>query len=271
MIKNITSRPLWFNILTAILVLIVLFLLFMGSLRWITKHGDSKTVPTVMGKNIIDVEKMLSHAGFETVVQDSVYYDSIPPGVVVKQVPEADQVVKVNRTVYVVINRFVAPDISVPNLVGFSFRNAEMTLDGLGLKLGDTTYVPDFAKGSVKQMLYNGNPIKPGDKVKIGSKIDLVLAGGNGSEDMAVPKLIGFTLAEAKIVIDQMGLVLGSQIGSVKDPENAYIYRQNPMPRTADGIKIRIRAGQMVDVWLQNEPVTIDSSAQNEPPQTPQQ
>lgn len=272
MIKYITRRPLWFNILVAIALILLIFVIFMLSLNWITKHGEAKTVPSVTGKNINDVEKMLSETGFETVIQDSVYYDSLPPGIVVKQVPEPDQVVKVNRTVYVVINRFVAPDVSLPSLNGFSFRNAEMTLNSLGLRLGDTTYKPDFARGSVLEMLYNGNPMKPGDKVKVGSVIDLVLAGGLGEEDMAVPKLIGFTLAEARILLEQNGLVLGSPIPEpdVRNIENAYIIRQNPMPKTIDGVQIRIRPGQMIDVWLSVNPPVIDSTSNLPPQQIPQ-
>lgn len=235
----------------------------MLSLRWITKHGVSKTVPSVVGKNINDVVKLLDDGGFETVIQDSVFYDSLPRGVVIKQVPEADQVVKVNRTVYVVINRFIAPDVAVPNIIGYTFRNAVLSLNGQQLKVGDTTYVPDFAKGTIKEMLFNGNPIKPGDKVKLGSKIDLVIAGGTGNEDMSVPKLVGLTLAEARMQIEQLGLVLGTVIpfGSVTDMDNAYVARQSPMPRTVDGIRIRIRPGQMIDLWVQTEPVVFDSTS----------
>ncbi|MFL5788943.1 MAG: PASTA domain-containing protein, partial [Flavisolibacter sp.] len=163
MFKFITSRPLWLNILIGIGLILVLFLLFILSLNWITKHGQANFVPAVIGKNINDVEKLLTDKGFETVIQDSVYYDSIPPGTVIKQVPDADEVVKVNRTVYVTINRFIAPDINMPNLIGFSFRNAEMQLQYMGLKVGDTSYKPDFAKNAVLEQLYNGNPIKGGD------------------------------------------------------------------------------------------------------------
>jgi len=275
MIKYITTRPLWFNILVGVGFIIIIFLLFMFSLNWITKHGEAKTVPAVTGKNINDVEKQLSDAGFATVVQDSVYYDSLPPGVVVKQVPEPDQVVKVNRTVYVIINRFVAPDISMPNLIGYSFRNAEMTLVSLGLRLGDTTFKHDFAKNSVRDQLFNGKSITAGDKIKVGSRIDLVLGSGLGDEDMAVPKLIGLTLADVKILLEQNGLALGSTVplpdaGSVTDMENAYIIRQSPMPRTPDGAPVRIRPGQMIDVWVSATPPVVDSTAQNTPPPEPQ-
>ncbi|MFL5742825.1 MAG: PASTA domain-containing protein [Flavisolibacter sp.] len=272
MIKYITTRPLWFNILVAIGILVILTLIFVLSLNWITRHGEAKTVPAVTGKNINDVQTLLSNAGFETVIQDSVYYDSLPRGIVVKQVPEADQVVKVNRTVYVVINRFVAPDISMPNLVGYTFRNAEMTLNNLGLKMGDTISKPDFAKYSVLEMRFNGNPIKAGDKVKIGSTIDLVVGSGLGNEDMVVPELVGLPFADAKSIIDADGLVLGSIMTNpdVKDIQSAYVFWQNPPTKTGDGTRIRIRPGQMIDLKLSMNPPAVDSTT-HPPPPTPEQ
>ena len=273
MFKFVTSRPLWFSILLGIGLIAVILFLFILSLNWITKHGEAKAVPAVTGKNINDVEKLLSDKGFETVIQDSIYYDSLPPGIVIKQVPDADEVVKVNRTVYVTINRFVPPDINMPNLIGFSFRNAQMQLQNLGLKLGDTTFKPDFAKNSVLEQIYNGNPIKAGDKIKVGSTISLVLGSGLGNEDMPVPKLIGLTLSDAKVALEQYGLVLGVPMANpdVKDSAGAYIYRQSPMPKNEDGSQIRIRPGQMIDVWLQKDQPPRDSTNQNQPPLNPQQ
>jgi eukaryotic-like serine/threonine-protein kinase len=263
MIKYITSRPLWFNILVAIgsvFILIVIFILLLGL---ITRHGKSKTVPYVIGKNLNDVEKQLSDAGFETVIQDSVYYDSLPRGVVIKQVPDADAVVKVNRTVYVIINRFVAPDIPMPNIIGYSLRNAQYTLESMGLKMGDTSSRVDFAKNTVLEISINGNVVKPGDKVKVGSKIDLVIARGKGEEEISVPQLIGLQVADARVLLEQYGLNLGSVVKNpdVMDIDNSYIYRQEPMRGAG-----RIRAGQLIDVWVQTEKPTADST-QTQPEQ----
>ena len=267
MIKYLSSRPLWFNILIAlgsVFILIVIFILLLGV---ITRHGKSKTVPYVIGKNINDVEKQLSDAGFETVIQDSVFYDSLPRGVVIKQVPDADAVVKVNRTVYVIINRFVAPDIPMPNIIGYSLRNAQYTLESLGLKLGDTTSRVDFAKNTVLEISINGDQVKPGDKVKVGSKIDLVIARGKGDEDISVPRLVGLQVADARVLLEQYGLNLGSIVKNpdVVDIDNAYIFRQEPMPGAG-----RIRAGQLIDVWVQSEKPVTDST-QNQPTQSLEQ
>ena len=264
MIKYVTSRPLWFNILIAIgsvFILIVIFILLLGV---ITRHGKSRTVPYVIGKNIDDVEKQLTDAGFETVIQDSVYYDSIPRGVVIKQVPDADEVVKVNRTVYVIINRFVAPDISMPNIIGYSLRNAQYTLESIGLKLGDTTSRVDFAKNTILEMSINGDQVKPGDKVKVGSKVDLVIARGKGEEEISVPQLVGLQVADARVLLEQYGLNLGAIVKNpdVLDIDNAYIYRQEPMPGAG-----RIRAGQLIDVWVQTEKPTSDTTQTQSPQQ----
>jgi len=264
MIRYLTSRPLWFNILVAIggvFLLLVIFILLLGV---ITRHGKSSTVPYVIGKNINNVEKQLTDIGFETVIQDSVYYDSLPPGVVIKQVPDADAVVKVNRTVYVIINRFVAPDISMPNIIGFSLRNAQYTLESMGLKLGDTASRVDFAKNTVLEMSINGNAIKPGDKVKVGSKVDLVIARGRGEEQISIPKLIGLQVADARVLLEQYGLNLGSIVPvslDVRRLDDAYILRQEPMPGSG-----RIRAGQLIDVWVQAEKPVMDSTQTEQKP-----
>jgi eukaryotic-like serine/threonine-protein kinase len=207
MFRYITNRPLWVNIAVGFGIVIVAFVLFVLSLNWLTHHGEAKTVPSVTGKPLSQVQALLEKEGFELVIQDSVYLDSLAPTTVIKQVPEADDVVKVNRTIYVTVNRTVPPDVTMPNLIGYSFRNAEMILKNAGLKLGDTTYKPDFAKNSILDQLYNGRSISAGSNIRVGSTISLVIGSGIGNEDMAVPKLIGLTYDEAKILLQTNGLI----------------------------------------------------------------
>jgi eukaryotic-like serine/threonine-protein kinase len=268
--KYVTGRPLWVNIIVALLLLLLVFLIFLLSLNLLTHHGESRTVPGVTGKRLPDVQAMLEDNGFEVVIQDSVYYDSLQPSVIIKQIPEADAVVKVNRTIYLTVNRVVPPDIDMPNLVGYSIRNAEMTLKNMGLRLGDTTYKPDFAQNNVLEQLYNGQPIAAGTKIRVGSTISLVLGAGIGNEDMLVPKLVGLTFAEAKVLLEANGLSLGSTIFSpmVSDKEMAFVVRQDPPLRDSQGRHYRIRSGQMINLWMDVEmPVDdrIDTTAVQQP------
>jgi beta-lactam-binding protein with PASTA domain len=270
--KNITSRPLWFNILVALLLIFVVGLIFTFSLNLITKHGVARTVPSVVGQPLDQVIESLEDKGFEVVVQDSVFYDSLQPTIVIKQIPEPDAVVKVNRTIYVTYNRVVPPDVEMPNLVGYSLRNAEMILRNQGLQLGDTTFRPDFAKNSILEQLYNGERITPGTKIKYGSRISLVIGSGVSAQEMSVPRLLGLSFEEAKILLSAQGLILGSVIADplVQDTAIAFVYRQNPPTKDNKGRRFQIRPGQMMDIWLSKDRPNVDSVERENQPTPPQ-
>ncbi|HEX6332764.1 MAG TPA: PASTA domain-containing protein, partial [Flavisolibacter sp.] len=267
MIKYITSKPLWVNIVAALILVLILIFIFFLSLNWITKHGDALPVPSLVGKSLEDAEKIIEEKGFDLVIQDSVFYDSLPPGFVIRQVPDPDAVVKVNRTIYITINRYVAPDVDMPNLVGYTLRNAELVLRNLGLHIGDTTSRPDFAKNAILEQSFNGRPIAPGEKIKVGSRIDFVVGSGLGTEYMAVPYLIGKTYGEARAMLDAYGLTgVPLPDPDVTDQENAFVYWQSINPKTEDGARVRIRQGQMIDVKLSVQPPVVEPQKQQSPP-----
>jgi beta-lactam-binding protein with PASTA domain len=265
------KRPLWINILLALgLSLLVLFLFFQTLEFW-TNHGEYLRVPDVKGKNYKEAADLLDKAGFDVVVQDSVYYDSIAPLVIIKQFPDPDATVKVNRTIYLTINRSIAPLIDMPNLVGMSFRNAELEIRAKGLKLGDTTYVPDIAKNAVKDQLVGGVTFKPGTPVAMGTKISLVLGAGIGNEDIAVPDLFGMPYSEALILLESSGINLGVVLpdADLKDTLSGFVYWQNPDRMNEERKINRIRSGQMMDIKLsviKPERMTDSTLVSPEPP-----
>ncbi|MEO5591764.1 MAG: PASTA domain-containing protein [Chitinophagaceae bacterium] len=264
MFQFITKRPLWANILFAIALVSVLLFIFLLSLNWITHHGKILKIPTVTGKSLTDAKKQLETQGFDIIIQDSVYVDTLPPLNVVKQFPEADAEVKINRTVYLTINRAAPPLIQMPQLVGQSFRSAQILLKQTGLKLGDTSFVVDFAKNSIKKQLYKGQEITFGTKIPMGAKIDLVISNGIADVDMSVPDLIGMTYNDAKIYMEGNNLEFGPVVPDpgVKDTLNAFIYWQSPPRLTEDHRVNRIHPGQLIDVRLSAEkPVRSDSAA----------
>ena len=261
MLNFITHRPLWLNIVIGILLAIMVFLIFVLSLNWLTNHGKSRTVPAVIGKNLEVAIEDLKKAGFSVEIQDSVYVDSVPPMTVLKQIPDADEIVKENRSVYLLINRSVPPMVEMQNLVGYSFRNAEMVLKNMDLRIGDTTFKPDFAKNSVLEQRHNGSLITPGTKIRKGSQISLVLGDGIGDREFAVPNLVGMRFGDAKSILESNGLVIGAVIAhSVTDTLNAYIYWQNPERYNEDKKLRHIRPGQTMDVKLQVEKPVRDST-----------
>lgn len=258
MFKFITGKPLWVHILAGLGLIILLVIIFLQSLQWITRHDKTLTIPNVTGKSFEQAKQMLESQGFEVEIQDSTYNDTAAPASVIRQFPDADATVKVNRTVYLTVNRKVPPLIDMPNLEGLSYRSAEIAVQQYGLKLEDTVYRTDFAKNSVLEQQYNGQRIKAGTKLPQGSSIVLVLGSGLGSEEFTVPNIYGLTYSDAKVLLESTGLNVGIVMPNA-DP-NAYVYKQRPEHSTPDGRLNRIRQGQSVDLWLMTE---------KPPPQTP--
>ena len=269
MFTFITKKPLWANIAAAAGLLLLIVLLFLGSLQLITRHGKTMKIPQVTGLSISEARKTLESQGFEVQIQDSTYLDTVPPLQVIKQVPEADNLVKVNRIVYLVVNQAIAPFVAMPNLVSMSFRNAMMVLGRYGIKLKDTAYKHDFAKNSVLDQLYNDQTIKPGTQIQHGSAISLVLGDGAGGYDFAVPDLFGLTYQEARLAMQADGLIMGAVVPDkdVSDTSTAYIYRQSPEQFDDEKKLNRIRQGQTIDIFLTSQkPVRKTDSLDPQPP-----
>jgi beta-lactam-binding protein with PASTA domain len=272
--KKITEKPLWVNILIALGLVLVLCLLFFFSLSYITKHNRIIKVPSVVGMNLNDALKSLEAQGFTVEVQDSVYLDDQPRLAVIKQTPEGDAVVKTNRTIYLTVNRAVPPVIEMPDLRGYSITSAELLLKSLGLKVGDTIYKPDIARNAVLDQLLSGQSIKPGTKLNMGVAIDLVLGDGVGNASMDVPVIVGMTYSQAISYLSSMNISIGAVVNDpdVSDNTNAYIYKQSPEkysePLPGQRVTNKIKAGQVIDVWLSNaqpaKPQT-DTTTQQQP------
>ena len=252
MFKFITDRPFWVNLLAAAIFAFLLIFLILQMLGWITKHGEYLTVPAVKGKPTNEAIKMLESKGFDVVIQDSVFTDTLSRGIIIKQLPDADATVKVNRTVFLTVNRYTPPMIDMPALEGKSLSFALDLLQRNHLQLGDTTYKPDFMKGSVLEQQYNGDKITPGTKVVWGSKISLVIAGGLQDEQISVPDLVGKTFAEGKAALEQSGINIGAVIAkdAIKDTAAAFIYKQNPGRYDDEKKPVYIHPGQLMDIYI---------------------
>ena len=230
LIDDILKKPLWMNMLIGFGVAICLFIIFFFSLGWITGNGETEKVPAVIGLDVLAAEKNLTALGFDVELQDSIYVDTLARNAVLRQTPEADEIVKKGRTVYLTINRVVAPQVDMPNLVGFSIKSAETYLKVLGLRLGSIQMVPDQNKNVVIDQLVNGKPIAPGSKIPSGTLIHFLVGDGGASGALFMPDLVGLTYEQAKAQLISLGLNLGvvSVNGSIGDSATAFVFDQNP-------------------------------------------
>lgn len=267
MFKFITHKNLAVNIVAGLVLLALIVLGFFSMLNWFTGHGQYEKVPNITGKNYEAAKVMLEAKGFAVEIADSVYDKNAPKLSIVKQTPEADALVKYGRTIYLTINRIQAPMVDMPNLEGYSFRSAEVYLKSLGLEIGDTSFKPNWAKNSILEQRYQGNLIKPGTKIPIGSRIDLVIAAGIGSEEQDMPDLVGLTYKDAISLLGNMNVAAGLPIlldPTIKDTLNAFVAKQDPPvfsePLPGQPVRNKIRAGQVVDIFLTLTKPVVDTT-----------
>jgi beta-lactam-binding protein with PASTA domain len=259
--KFIARQSFFVNLLAAMVLVFLVGFLFFESLGWLTHHGEYLKVPSVTGKNVDDAVNLLEKEGFDVVITDSLYNDSMPLNTVKKQLPDPDATVKVNRTVFLNVNPTTLPLIDMPHLEGLSYRFALDKLAKNHLKLGDTTMRADFMKGSVLEQNYQGKKITAGTKIRWGSAVDLVIGAGLEAQKIPVPELVGMTVADAKALLTEKGIILAAILpsGNVTDTANAFIFKQNPDAYAYGTTPAYIQPGQTMDIWIQVERPVIDT------------
>ncbi len=166
----------------AILSLVVVLLLMVKLLGVYTHHGETAEVPDFKGKAISELDHFVEDKQVQYTIIDSLYNPDEKPGIVIKQDPEAKSLVKHNRTIYLYVTSTQAPQMAMPKLVDRSTRQAIFMIESYGLKVGNLEEVAGDCKGCVLKQKYKGKEIAPGDPIKKGSKIDLVIGK---TEDIA--------------------------------------------------------------------------------------
>ena len=174
----ILSKAFWFNILGIILFFVLAVVVLMVSLKSCTRHGDSVTVPTVVGMDADEAIAMLDDEGFGYEVVDTLFIDSLPKGVVVEQNPAKESLVKHGRTVYIKVNTRDEILVRMPSFVGEQYKVLDARLKHAKLKKGTVKWQRDGeVVNIVLKQMYKGRPIEPGTEIKQGSRIDFVVAG----------------------------------------------------------------------------------------------
>jgi len=253
--RFLISKVFFKNLLIAIGITIVLLFITWQGLSVYTRHGKHLAVPDYTGLTLDDIEKYRIGHDFQFAVLDSIYNDHLPKGSVVLQDPPPNSRVKRDRKIYLTTVAILPEQVSMPDLVDLTFRQAMSTLETYGLRIGHLEYIPDIAKNAVLQQLYEGEVISPGTFILKGSYIDLILGQGLGSERTAVPFLLGLTREEAHRLIIENHLNVGANIIEAEiepgaEPDNTIrVYKQNPAWR--EGAFLRM--GQQVDLWYRSE------------------
>lgn len=240
------------NLIAAIITVAVILFVAFFSLRYYTKHGQGLNVPALKGLSFSQAVSKLEGLGLRYEV-DSVYIQDTPPGTVIDQDPNANTFVKDNRTIYLTVSMNTAPNVKFPDVEFKPFSQARAIIDSYGLKLGDTTYKADVSRDVVLEVSFGGQPLKVGQVIPKGSRIDFLLGDGKGNEEVDIPMLIGLTKDEALFTLRNgamlnLGMVLYE--GVITDTAGAVIVKQDPF--VTDSIT-KVKIGTPVNITLSNK------------------
>ena len=177
--QYLTSKPFLKQLLIAVAIIVVLVFLLLQYLSFATDHGNEITVPDLKKLTEEQAGEKLDELGLEYVLLDTIDYNKdFPKYSVVQQDPHAGAKVKEGRKIYIKVNSSGFGDVTVPDLIEKTVRQAEPTLKALGFQIGKKTYKPYLGKDMVLEMSSGGKILKGGDKIKKSSVIDLVLGDG---------------------------------------------------------------------------------------------
>lgn len=177
-------------------------------------------VPNVVGKQVIVAKHILEDNHLRVSVSE-VSNPDVPAGQVISQSPEANEQVKEQRTVHLVVSKGVG-DITMPDITGMTLDQARTRLKSLGLVIGKITTASDDSKEDGVILMQS----PPGDsKVTKGATVD-VTVNRVKSKKVELPNLVGMTVKDAKDALTSLGLNVGAISGAGDD--TAVITQQSP-------------------------------------------
>lgn len=176
------SKVFWKQALFAVVGIGLLVFVIFQWLRITTNHNQKIEVPDLSKQEISEVADILKELDLRYIVIDSASYNpDYPKKSVIRQNPEAGDIVKENRQIYLTLNPSGYRAVSIPDFYGKTKRNVETTLRAVGFEIGnEPTYVTDRGKNVVRGLRHRGEKIEKGDKLPKKAIIDLVLGDGNG-------------------------------------------------------------------------------------------
>jgi serine/threonine-protein kinase len=197
-------------------------------------------VPNVIGLDFETARRRLAQSGFQGEQGEARFHATAPKGTVLEQNPAPGVRDVAGSTVMLAVSSGQRMGV-VPNVIGMSRPDAERALDAAGFDVGDITEEPSqSARGEV----VDTRP-RPGTETPSPGPVALVLSAG--PTVVLVPDVVGRSFAQARQLLQQLGLVVGdvsSEDGRTPGA-NAIVMSQTPAAgsQVSAGSQISLRVG----------------------------
>ena len=231
------------NLLWAVVAIVAILLLSAFLLSRITHHGKVIRVPDFTGMTVNQADQYAHDASLRIDIADSVFVKRMARGAVFSQNPKPGATVKTGRRVMLTINAMNAKKVSMPNLVGYSMRQAKAELNSRGLTLGRLLYVDDMATNNVLRQLYKNRQIEAGR-----------MSLNDTDNQTYIPDVTGMKYLRAVDVVHDnslniKALIFDKSVKTYADSINAQVWKQAPQPSKAP-----ILMGSDVSLYLSVDP-----------------
>lgn len=224
------SAPIRWWIMTAVVTLVVLYGLYLGTTAIYEKVVNSATVEAYVGRDVAEAQRVILRNGLKAEVVE-INHPSIAAGTVVMQAPQEDTTLRKGDVVVLTVSKGPATQ-TIPKIVGQSRQDAQTTLKAYGLTLSVTEYVVSatYESGVVVEQ----HP-EPGAVCERGDIIQVTISGGVAY----VPRVTGRLLNEARDLIVAAGLTMDPAITYLETTEPSLHGRVTSQTLAADTQVIR--------------------------------
>lgn len=181
------KHPVLMNFLTIILVAFILvWLIGVVFLNYWTRHGEEISMPQVKNLNVGDARRILEDAEFE-VQLDSVYNSDAAPGMVLRQVPRENSMVKRGGKAYLQYVCYSVKKAKVPQFVDGPLSSATTNFANAGFNNIDIQEVLGDQDDLVLGASYNGLELREGMEIPVNAHIVIKVSVYDHRADEPLP------------------------------------------------------------------------------------
>lgn len=220
MATNVKKKPSWLTIASAAMLLIMLSTAVV--LLYVFWPRPEVTVPNIIGESLVDAQRLLKEANLNYTIEEGEYNSEIPANVVIRQQPEGGRVVRAGRLIQIIPSK--GPDLlEVPDVVGLTLLQAQITLSQSGFVLGQQTTRPHDTIPAEQIIEQNPRPLV---RTERGQQIDVVVSSGPAGA--TVPLLVGLSESEVVAKLTELGLTIGTITREQSSQPYGQIIAQTP-------------------------------------------
>lgn len=192
-------------------------------------------MPAVEGKTIDEAQRILTGQGIknENIIISRSTHPTVTLGRVISQEPAPDTLVKVTRSVTLIVSNGPEARI-VPSVIGKTLSEARIILSQYDLSVVEPPQ--EKPSNDIPVGVVMDQEPKPESKLSKGSGVVLFISKGPEPQNRVVPDLVGLPLDKARAELEKVKLKLDEDVTRVtsRDYPQGYVISQNP----AKGIEV---------------------------------